>query len=271
LDALDINQHSFLLPEEVRFLTHILKTHEMVLAWDETERGQFKDTYFEPIRIPTVEHIPWAHRNIPIPPGILQEVTRIIKEKIKSGAYEPSSSSYRSRWFCVLKKDGKSLRIVHDLQPLNAVTIKDAGLPPIADHFIEGFAGRACYSLFDLFVGYDHRDLDEASRDLTTFQTPIGLLRLTKLPMGWTNSVAIFHGDTVWILQDEIPTICDVFIDDIGIKGGKVRDETPIPSNPGIRKFVYDHGIDCNRILHRLGDTGAKLTQKSVPMFLHFA
>ena len=30
---------------------------------------------------------------------------------------EDSNSSYWSRWFCVLKKDGKSLRIVHNLQP----------------------------------------------------------------------------------------------------------------------------------------------------------
>lgn len=264
LDALNINRHGFLQPEEVRFLTHILLTHELVLAWDDSERGQFKSSYFDPVRIPTVEHVPWSHKNIPIPPGILQEVMKIIKDKLTAGVYEPSSSSYRSRWFCVLKKDGKSLRLVHDLQPLNAVTIKDAGLPPIADHFIEGFAGLACYSLFDLHVGYDHRVLDELSRDLTTFQTPFGPMRLTKLPMGWTNSVAIFHGDTVFILQDEIPEKCGVFIDDIGVKGPKYRDESPIPENPGIRKFVFDHGIDCNRILHRLGDAGATVSAKKL-------
>jgi hypothetical protein len=264
LEALNINRFGFLWPEEVRFLTHILKTHEKVLAWEETERGQYKNSYFDPVRIPTVEHVPWAFKNIPIPPGLLHQVIQLLKNKIKAGVYEPSSSSYRSRWFCVVKKDGKSLRIVHDLQPLNAVTIKDAGLPPIADYFIEGFAGRSCYSLFDLFVGYDHRELHEESRDLTTVQTPIGPLRLKKLPMGWTNSVAIFHGDTVWILQDEIPDICEVFIDDIGVKGSKTRDETPITANPGIRRFVFEHGVDCNRVLHRLGDAGATVSAKKL-------
>jgi hypothetical protein len=260
LDALKINRYDFLQPEEVQFLTHILLSNEHALAWEDSERGQFKSSYFDPVRIPTIEHTPWSFKNIPIPPGILNEVMRILKDKIKAGVYEPSSSSYRSRYFCVLKKDGKSLRIVHDLQPLNAVTIKDAGLPPIADHFIEGFAGRSCYSLFDLYVGYDHRELHEASRDLTTFQTPIGLLRLKKLPQGWTNSVAIFHGDTTWILQDEIPEKVGVFIDDIGVKGPAFRDESPIPENPGIRKFVYDHGVDCNRILHRIGDAGGTIS-----------
>ena len=28
---------------------------------------------------------------------------------LNAGVYEPSNSSYRSRWFCITKKDGKSL------------------------------------------------------------------------------------------------------------------------------------------------------------------
>jgi len=39
-----------------------------------TERGNFRKDYFEPVVIPTVEHIPWVERNIPIPPGIYDEV-----------------------------------------------------------------------------------------------------------------------------------------------------------------------------------------------------
>lgn len=36
-----------------------------------------------------------------------------------------SNLLYCSKWFCVLKKDKKSPRLVHDLQPLNAVAIQD--------------------------------------------------------------------------------------------------------------------------------------------------
>ncbi len=45
------------------------------------------------------------------------------------------------------------------------------------------FAGRACGGILDLFVGYDERSLAESSRDLTTFQTLFGALRLVTLPM----------------------------------------------------------------------------------------
>jgi hypothetical protein len=50
--------------------------------------------------------------------GIRDKVIKLLKEKMAAGVYEPSQSSYRSKWFCVAKKNGK-LRIVHDLQPLN--------------------------------------------------------------------------------------------------------------------------------------------------------
>jgi hypothetical protein len=120
---------------------------------------------------------------LPIPAGILNEVIKIFKDKTAAGVYECSDASYRSRWFCVKKKSG-ALRLVHDLQPLNGVTIRNSGVTPGAEQVIEAMAGRACYSMLDLFVGYDHRTLDVASRDLTTIQSPIGAMRLTCLPQG---------------------------------------------------------------------------------------
>ncbi|TFK60569.1 hypothetical protein BDN72DRAFT_745665, partial [Pluteus cervinus] len=70
------------------------------------------------------------------------------------GVYEPSNASYRSRWFCVAKKNGK-LRIVHSLEPLNAVTIAHSGLPPATEELAAHFAGRSCGAMMDLYVGYD--------------------------------------------------------------------------------------------------------------------
>jgi len=122
--------------------------------------------------IPTIEHKPWELKNIPIPQGLKDEVIKFIKTKIDSDVYEPSGSSYRSCWFCVPQKNGK-FQIVHDLQPLNTVTIKDAGMPPNIELYVEHCAGRAIYTLGDLYVGYDHAPIVEQSRNLTTFQTPL--------------------------------------------------------------------------------------------------
>ena len=89
-------------------------------------------------------------------PGIYDEVIRIIKEKIKIGIYERSNSLYWSKWFCVLKKDGKSLQIIHYLQPLNAVTVKDSGVPPILEFYAENLGGQGSYTGLDLFIAFGH-------------------------------------------------------------------------------------------------------------------
>jgi len=119
-----------------------------------------------------------------IPLAIYEEVCKMIKRKIDAGVYKLSNLFYRSRWFCIIKKDGKSLRIVHSLEPLNRVTIVHSGLPLATEELAMHFAGRACSGILDLYVGYNERVLAEHSRDLTTFQTPFGALRLVTLPMG---------------------------------------------------------------------------------------
>jgi len=126
---MNINPSGFLWPEEEKLILFLIKAQEEAIAWDPTEPGNFRKDYLSRLSyqlFPT--HMGRAQH--PIPPGIYDEVVRIIKEKIKIGVYERSNSSYWSKWFCILKKDGKSLRIVHDLQPLNAVMVKDSGAPP---------------------------------------------------------------------------------------------------------------------------------------------
>src|SRR5271168_2060964 len=175
------HQGDFLWSEERKLMHHFMMLQNGGSAWEEQERGIFREDFFPPIDIPVVPHKPWVLKNIPIPPGLYPEVCRIIKSKMDAGVYEPSNSVYRSRWFCVLKKDGKSLRLVHNLEPLSEVTIAHSGLPPATETLAAQFVGRAWGGMLDLYVGYDERTLSESSRDLTTFQTPFGALRLVAL------------------------------------------------------------------------------------------
>jgi hypothetical protein len=102
-EALDKAHPDFLWPEERRLMHHFMMLHEQAFAWEVSERGRFKPEFFPPVEIPVVTHEPWVQKNIPIPPGIYDEVCEIIRTKIDAGVYEPSNSSYRSRWFCVDK------------------------------------------------------------------------------------------------------------------------------------------------------------------------
>jgi hypothetical protein len=231
-----------------------------------SERGHLNETFFPPYKIPTIPHTPWSQCNIPILSSTLGEVIRIIKEKIQSGVYELSTAAYRLRWFCVVKKDGKSLCLVHDLQPLNAVTIRDSSLPPFIEQLAESFAGYAVYGMMDLYSGYNQCMLHEELRNLTTFGMPLGLHRLTMLLQGHANAVQVYQGDTAFILQDEIPDYTSQFIDDVPVKSVKTRYQRTdgsyeiIAQNPGICCFIWEHCIVINHILQRLENVGVTVS-----------
>jgi len=193
------------------------------------------------------------------------KVLEVLKLKINARVYEQSQSSYQLQWFVILKKSGK-LHIVHDLQPLNKITIQDAGMLPVIDDFIEEFAGWQYYSAFDLFWGFDARKIHKKSRDLTTFMTPLGLLQITSLPTGFTNSPAEFQKCMVMILKDEIPHTTNIFIDDLPIKGPATQyldqysKPEVLPSNPGICQFIWEHAQNVHWVLHCVHSAGIELS-----------
>ena len=271
MDGLGIEANSDMTEEEKRLLKYILVLNERSIAFDDPERGTFRRDYFSDYQIPVVEHEPWVDKNIPLPPGNRDKIIKALKEKLDAGVYEKAQSSYRSRWFCVGKKDG-GIRLVHDLQKLNGVTIRDTGVPPILDEFVEAYAGRSVYSVLDMYWGFYARVIDPRSRDMTAFQTPLGVLRITSLPMGFTNSPAEFQACMVFILEDEMPEVAGVFIDDIPIKGpinrylNKDGVEETMPENQGIRRFMWEHLNDLHRILHRIGEAGGTVSGKKMQL-----
>jgi hypothetical protein len=251
----EAHPQGFLWEEERNLLHNFMCMHNEGFAWDDSERGNFCEDFFLPVEIPVVLHKPWVKKNIPIPPGILPEVCKVIKVKLDAGVYERSNSSYRWHWLCILKKDGKSLWPVHSLESLNRITIAHSGVPPVPEHIAEQFAGRPDGAMFNLYIGYDERMISESARDYTTFQTPFGALCLVTLPMGWTNLVPIFHEDITFILQDEIPKMTFPYIDDVPVKGpdlayiDKSGKYETIPQNPCIRHFVWEHFQNINHVV----------------------
>ena len=124
--------------------------------------------------------------------------------------------------------------------------------------------------MLDLYVRYDERLLSENSRDLTTFQTPFSMMRLVTLPMGWTNSVPIFHNNIMHILQPEIPDYTIPYIDDVPVKGlaSCYQDSNSnfktIAGNSGIQCFVWDHFQNLNRIIQGMKYTCGTFSGKKL-------
>jgi len=82
------------------------------------------------------------------------------------------------------------------------------------------------------------------------------------MPQGYTNSPSEFQNCTSFILQDEIPHVANVFIDDLPIKGPETRyndangNAETLPANPGIRRFIWEHAVDVHRIMHCFAHAG---------------
>jgi len=194
-----------------------------------------------------IEHIPWVQSPIRIPKSIEDTVHQMLLDQKAAGKYEYSTASYRSRIFTVVKPKG-GIHLVADVQELNRVTVRDAGLPPTTDDFAEGFVDHVIYGLADLFSGYDRRKLAVTSRPLTTFSCLLGPLRSCVLPQGATNSLPEFQRCTTHTLQDEIPKNGDVFVDNVGLKD-PTSTYNDIEVAPGIRRFVYEYATTFDRFL----------------------
>ena len=233
--------------QEKEMFVHILFNREAALAWDFSECGRISPTVIPPQVIKTVPHLAWQTKSIPIPKPLLPKVIDLLRQRQDRGIIEHAHGSYRNNWFLVQKKDG-GLRLINDAQKANAVTIRDAFVPPGAEEFSEDFGGCKVLSLLDLFSGYDQIALDPVSRDLTTFLTPIGLFRMTTLPMGGTNSVAQFQRAMTRIFYNLIPHVCRVYLDDISIKGPR-HDSQGRLTRPGIRQFIADHLQNIDAVL----------------------
>ena len=196
-------------PAEKDLLLEMLFNREAAIAFDSSEKGRIHDDIEPPHSIPTVPHTAWQEPSFRIPAALQEVSVKLIQDRLDCGTIERSFGLYRNSWFLVPKKGyekdeegnlvldraGKPIgrhRLINCPQKINAITIRDASLPPAADDFSEHFAGYPLISLLDLFSGYDHCSLTKESRDVTAFHTPLGLRRMTTLPQGYTNAVQPF-------------------------------------------------------------------------------
>ena len=179
---------------EHALLIAMLSNREAALSWEFHEIGHCHPDVAPPQRIRTIPHVPFQVKNFSIPRALLPTAMRMLRERIDRKVLEDCHGPYRNPWFLVAKKSNGTGKVNHRLinaaTEMNRVTIKDACIPPNVEEFVEEFTGLACASVLDMFSGYDQVELAKEDRNLTGFQTPLGLLRMTTLPQGATNSVA---------------------------------------------------------------------------------
>lgn len=129
-------------PQERDLLLEMLYNREAALAWDLSEIGRVKEDVAPPQEIRTIPHKAWQASGFPVPIALEKIVIEMLKERLKQGTLERCHGPYRNPWFLVEKKNGE-YQVVNAAMAMNAVTVRDANLPPVADDFCGGVRGDA--------------------------------------------------------------------------------------------------------------------------------
>lgn len=145
-----------------------------------------------------------------------------------------------------VKKNGE-LRVCVDMRRANQAVQRERYPIPTFDEIIADLHNCSVFSKIDLESAYHQVELDEASREITTFVTPDGLFRFKRLFFGIRCAPEIFQR----IMQDtlrDLPFV-RVFFDDIII----------------FSKNHSEHISHVQQVVQRLTEKGLKLNvQKSI-------
>lgn len=103
-----------------------------------------------------------------------------------------TTPKFVSAQFFVPKGNG-SKRLVNDNKEVNKAIRRVKHSMPNLEEFLPDMVGDDTFSIIDIKDAFLHLPLDDESKEMTTFNTPVGLYRYKRLPFGITASPEIFQ------------------------------------------------------------------------------
>ena len=114
----------------------------------------------------------------------------LVDKALEAGKIEPGVSAWNTPSFPVPKKRPGEYRLVQDLRPQNAATVKDGHpLPRIGD-ILQRQGQFKMWTVLDLKDGYHQMPLKKEHRHITCMSTPRGTMQWKVLFMGMKNGNA---------------------------------------------------------------------------------
>lgn len=160
-------------------------------------------------------------RRIPI--ALEDKVIAKLEEAIGLDIIEPviGHSPWISPMVIAFKETG-DIRICIDMRLANKAILRENYPLPVFETFMTKLRGAKYFTRLDLKSAYHQLELDEPSRNITTFITPLGLFRYKRLMFGVNSAPEIFQRR----LEELLSPCKNVmnYIDDIIIFGTNERD-----------------------------------------------
>ena len=137
-----------------------------------------------------------------------------MKQLEKQGVIRKSTSPWASPICLVRKRSGK-IRLCVDYRRLNEIAIKDAfPLPRISD-CLDAVAGAKFFSTFDMTSEFHQVKIRESDIPKTAFCTKYGMYEYLTMPVGLSNSPAVFQRLMELVLNLLQWHICLIYLDDV--------------------------------------------------------
>jgi hypothetical protein len=158
---------------------------------------------------------PKFHKAYPVPRLHLDTFKKELNRLVDIGVLSRvTGSPYCFPTFIIPKKDGR-VRWVSDFRDLNKILKRRTyPLPNIMD-ILTRRTGYSYFTKLDISMQYYTFELDEASSNLCIINTPFGLFRYNRLPMGVTVAPDFAQEVMDNIFRDLSEV--DVYLDDVGV------------------------------------------------------
>ncbi|XP_062516385.1 uncharacterized protein K02A2.6-like [Corticium candelabrum] len=198
------------------------------------------DETVTPVQIP-VRRVPVAMR---------QPLKAELDKLERTGVIEKISrpTKWMSSMVAVKKANG-TIRICLDPKPLNRALKRSRYQIPVLDDILPQLANAKVFTVADVKSGFWHIELDQKSRELTTFGTPFGRYCYKRMPFGISVAPEVFQRR----LHEMVADIDGVWAiaDDILIAGIGDTDESA----------VADHEKKLKQLLRRCQERGVRLNR----------